>query len=350
MAALKRGKSTVGLDIGSSSIKVARVQHTADSFVLERYDLEPMPPGAIISGEIRDRELVEAALKDIIKRNGLKRANVVVSLSGFAVLHDTLTMKVMSEEDARNEVYSEVEKISPFSISEVTLDYKIMEVDEANDLMRVLLVAAKNEVLEDRLDLLNTLGVRPAIVDVDIFALYNAFEANYDMADFKGAALMNLGANTTSVTFVYDGQFHSARDLSISTGHFSERLQKEMNLPEETALEMLQGRPPEDLEIERASEIIAKVGAELSDSVEMAVSYFRSTVDLDELDVIMLCGGGASIPGLSTLLETKNNVSAQIANPLRTIEFDPKLFPEGEVEQIATMLMVAIGLALRKVG
>ncbi len=350
MAGLKRGKTTVGLDIGSSAIKVAQIGHTSEGYALEKFDLEPMPPGAIVSGEFRDRSLVESALKDVIKRNGLKRANVVVSLSGFAVLHDTLTMQVMTEEEARNEVYSEVEKISPFSISEVTLDYKIMEVSEEEDIMRVLLVAAKNEVLEDRLELLNSLGVQPSIVDVDIFALYNAFEANYDMADYQGAALMNLGANTTSVTFVYDGQFNSARDLSISVGNFSERLQKELNLPAEAANDLLQGRPPEDLKTEQAAEVIAAVGAELSDSVEMAVSYFRSTVDLDQLDVIMLCGGGALIPGLTDLLETKNNVPAEIANPLRTIAFETKLFPDGDPERIAPLLTVAIGLALRKVG
>jgi type IV pilus assembly protein PilM len=161
---------------------------------------------------------------------------------------------------------------------------------------------------------------------------------------------MNLGANTTSVTFVFDGKFHSARDLSISTSHFSERLQKELNLPEDMASGLLNGEPPPDLDVEKASGIISDVGAELSDSIEMAVSYFRSTVDLDSLDVIMLCGGGSSIPGLSTLLETKNNVPTAVANPLRSIEFDPKLFPDGDPDQIAPMLMVAIGLALRKVG
>ncbi len=350
MAALRRGKSTVGLDIGSSAIKLVRIQHGSDGYELEGYDFEPVPSGAIVSGEIKVREMVETALKEIIKRNGLKKANVVVSLSGFAVLHDTLTMGVMSEEEARNEVYSEVEKISPFSISEVTLDYKIMEIEEEEDIMKVLLVAAKNEVLEARLDLLNSLGVRPAIVDVDIFALYNAFEANYDMADYKGAALMNLGANTTSVTFVYDGQFHSARDLSISIGNFSERLQKEMNLPENAVLDLLRGRPSEEINTVEAAEVIAGVGAELSDSVEMAVSYFRSTVDLEELDLIMLCGGGSTIPGLTALLESKNNVPTQIANPLRKIEFDANLFAEAEVESISPTLTVAIGLALRKVG
>jgi type IV pilus assembly protein PilM len=350
MALLKRGKNTVGLDIGSSSIKMARIVHGAHGYVLDRYDVEPLPAGAIVSGEIRERDLVAASLKEVIKRNKLKSANVVVSLSGFAVLHDTLTMQVMSEEEARAEVYSEVEKISPFSISEVTLDYKVMEVSEEENMMRVLLVAAKNEVLEGRLELLHSLGVRPAVVDVDIFALYNTFEANYDMADFKGAALMNLGANTTSVTFVYDGQFHSARDLSISTNHFSERLQKELNLPEDVAQGLLHGTPPAELDINRAADIIAEVGAELSDSVEMAISYFRSTVDLDNLDVIMLCGGGALIPGLNSLLQTKNNVPTEVANPLRKIEFDPRLFEEGEVERIAPSLMVAVGLALREVG
>ncbi len=348
MTALRRGKSTVGLDIGSASIKLARIQHGAEGFTLESFDIEPMPPGAIVSGDIRDRELVEAALKESIKRNGLKRANVVVSLSGFAVLHDTLTMQVMTEEEARDEVYSEVEKISPFSISEVTLDYKVMEMQDEEDQMRVLLVAEKNHVLEDRLEILNTLGVRPVIVDVDIFALYNAFEANYDMADYRGAALMNLGANTTSVSFVFEGSFHSARDLSISTGHFSDRLEKEMNLPQETALAVLYGNPPDNLDVVKASEVIAGVGAELSDSIEMAVSYFRSTVDLDALDVIMLCGGGAAIPGLSTLLETKNGVPAEIANPLRMIEFDPDLFEGDDLNKIAPTLTVAVGLGLRK--
>jgi len=350
MALLKRGKATVGLDIGSASVKVVRIQHGSGGYELVDFDIEPMPPGAIVSGEIREPDLVADSLKSVIKRNNLKRSDVVISLSGFAVLHDTLTMSVMSEEDAQSEVYSEVEKISPFSISEVTLDYKVMDVVEEEDMMRVLLVAAKNDVLESRLELLHGLGVRPAIVDVDIFALYNAFEANYDMADYQGAALMNIGANTTSVTFVFDGQFHSARDLSISTSHFSERLQKELNLPEDAALDLLQGRPPDELEINKAADVIAEVGAELSDSIEMAISYFRSTVDLDDLDVIMLCGGGASIPGLPNLLETKNHIPTEVANPLRKIEFDTDLFPEGDPEDIAPMLMVAVGLALREVG
>jgi type IV pilus assembly protein PilM len=214
--------------------------------------------------------------------------------------------------------------------------------------MRVLLVAAKNDVLEDRLEILNELGVRPVIVDVDIFALYNAFEANYDMADYRGAALMNLGANTTSVTFVFEGGFHSARDLSISTGHFSDRLEKELNLPQDAALALLHGSPPEDLDVGKAADVIAGVGAELSDSIEMAVSYFRSTVDLDALDVIMLCGGGAAIPGLNALLETKNGVRVEIANPLRSIEFDPELFADGDFDLTSPALTVAIGLALRK--
>ena len=350
MALLSRGKATYGLDIGSSSIKVARILHSAQGYVLDKYDFEPLPPEAIVSGEIRERGLVEQALKEVVKRNRLKTADVVISLSGFAVLHDTLTMQLMSEEEARAEVYSEVEKISPFSISEVTLDYKIMELGEGEDTMRVLLVAAKNDVLETRLEMLHGLGVRPSIVDVDIFALYNAFEANYDMADYKGAALMNLGANTTSVTFVFEGKFHSARDLSISTSHFSERLQKELNLPEDMATNLLNGEPPPELDIDKATRIISEVGAELSDSIEMAISYFRSTVDLDSLDIIMLCGGGSSIPGLPALLETRNNVPTNVANPLRSIEFDPKLFPDGDPDRIAPTLMVAIGLALRKVG
>jgi type IV pilus assembly protein PilM len=350
MALLSKGKATFGLDIGSSAIKLARIQHTSSGFLLDKIDFEPIPPEAILSGEIRERSLVETALKEVVKRNRLKTANVVISLSGFAVLHDTLTMEVMTEEEAKNEVYTEIEKISPFSISEVTLDYKVMEVLDEENMMRVLLVAAKNEILESRLELLHGLGVRPAVVDVDIFALYNAFEANYDMADYKGAALLNVGANTTSATFVFDGKFHSARDLSISTDHFSERLQKELNLPEDMAEALLQGDPPDEFDLDKASEVIAEVGAELSDSIEMAISYFRSTVDLDALDVIMLCGGGAAIPGLTTLLETKNGVPTEVANPLRSIEFDPKLFPDGDPAGVAPRLMVAIGLALRQVG
>jgi Tfp pilus assembly PilM family ATPase len=106
MALLSRGKTTYGLDIGSSAIKLARIQHTSQGFVLDKMDFEPVPPEAILSGEIRERSLVEQALKEVVKRNRLKTANVVISLSGFAVLQDTLTMQVMSEDEARTEVYS----------------------------------------------------------------------------------------------------------------------------------------------------------------------------------------------------------------------------------------------------
>ena len=123
-----------------------------------------------------------------------------------------------------------------------------------------------------------------------------------------------------------------------------------MNLPEDAVLDLLRGRPSEEINTVEAAEVIASVGAELSDSVEMAVSYFRSTIDLDELDMIMLCGGGSTIPGLTALLETKNNVPIKIANPLRKIEFNASLFAEGDVDTISPTLTVAIGLALRKVG
>jgi type IV pilus assembly protein PilM len=352
---LKRKGSTVGLDIGSSHVKVIEIDHSGSRPKITHFGLTALPPEAIVEGEIMDRDLVIAGIKECIDRAGVTATDVVTAISGRAVIVKKVVMDKMSSDDAQEAIFWEAEQHVPFDIDDVCLDFQILKDDIGANQMEVLLVAAKKDMINTHANLIKDAGFTPTIIDVDSFAVQNCFESGRGMAaeedSKKVIGLVNIGSNVTNINIVQDASPHFTRDISVGSNNFAEVIQKELEVDYEEAQRIVSGdlgsRAPE-----RIKELVRQGSKDLSLGIERSVAFLKASGDADKIDEVVLSGGGANIPFLKEILGEKHGIELSIHNPLAGIEYEAGVFGEheAEIDKIAPLLTVGIGLALRKAG
>ena len=241
MALFARKRTTVGLDIGSGLMKLVAITHGPSGPVLTKVHTSAVAVDAIVEGEVMDTGLVADAIKGLLVSAGLKPKSVVIAVGGRDVIIKKITMERVKEAEARQLIRWEAEQHVPFDMENVELDFQILDPEGDGLQMEVLLVAAKRELVENKMTLLAQAGVTPSIIDVDAFALHNAFELNHPDAMTGVVGLVNIGHETTNVNILEDGIPVLNRDLPIGTRRFREDLQRERGLSAEEADKLLQG-------------------------------------------------------------------------------------------------------------
>src|SRR5580765_2622294 len=238
MLGFGKPKSVVGLDIGSSAVKAVELKASGKGYRVTAIASEPVPPDSIVDGAIIDGGAVAEAIKRLFAQKAFKTKEVAASLSGNAVIVKKISLPVMTEQELSDSIYWEAEQYIPFDIQDVSLDYQILDAGTGADskgTMEVLLVAAKKEKIADYLGVITQAGKVPVVVDVDAFALQNAFEMNYGNDPNAVVVLLNAGASATNINILNGDQSVFTRDLSIGVNAYTEALQKELNLPFELA-------------------------------------------------------------------------------------------------------------------
>jgi type IV pilus assembly protein PilM len=345
----RKEKPVLGLDIGSNTIKVMRLQDRSGSLMLKAVGQKELPPEAIIAREIQDRETVVFAIQGLVEEVYPKAKEVAISVSGSSVITDELVMDRKTGPEAEQAILFEAEQRSPFDVEDVTLDYHIINVDQETEKMQVLLVAARNQFLQSQLDLVFDAGLEPVLVDTDSLAILNCYELNYEIDPTKVIALVNLGFDITNVTFVKDGLYHSTRNLVGGARSIYEALKGNLQLSSEKALEVLRRGVEGDIEPGTYKATLGGAAEEICKNLDMAIFYFKNSTKLENIDQIMLSGGGALIQFLPELLQDKLSVPTETMNPLRNIEWDPALFHNLDLGKIAPALALVVGLASRRV-
>jgi type IV pilus assembly protein PilM len=344
-----RSNTTVGLDIGASSIKLVKMENHGGNFAIRAMGIRDLPVEAIVSEEIKDRDTVIFNIQSLVEQTDPKIKEVVLSISGHGVLTDKITIDKKSGAEAEQAILFEAEQRAPFDVEDVTMDYHVVNVDDEKNKMDVLLVAARNEFLTSYLDVIQDAGLKPVLVDTDAFAILNSYEINYDIDPERVTALVNIGYDVTNITFVKDGKYHSTRDVSAGARMIYDTIQKEFRLNQELTAKAIRGEMESSIDQDMLKATIVSSVEEMMSGIEVAFSYFKSLAKVNTIDWIILSGGAALIPYLPEFIQSKLNVPIEIANPLRNIEYDPDMFSYIQPERIAPLLAVPIGLAARKV-
>jgi type IV pilus assembly protein PilM len=344
----KKAKTVAGLDIGASSIKLLQMEERAGSYALTSLGMRELPLEVIVDEEIKDKDTVIFNLQSLVEQCDSKLKEVAISISGHGVITDNINMDQKSEAEAEQAILFEAEQRSPFDVEDVTMDYHIIDANQDTRKMDVLLVAARNELLNSYVELVTDAGLKPMIVDTDAFAILNAYDINYEMDPEKVTALMDVGFDTTSITFIKNGLFNSTRDLAIGGRLIYNAVMKEFRINQELAMKTMKGEMGTSIDQDMLKATVITASEELISSLEVAFSYFKSTAKVPQVDWIVLSGGGALIPFLPEFIQSKLNVPIEIANPLRNIEYDPDIFKGVQPDRIAPLLAVAVGLASRK--
>ena len=346
MALFGRKKSTVGLDIGSGLIKVAVIDHSKKQPELTKVAIQPLMQDAIVEGEVMDPGVVAEAIQAALASAGVKSKQVVTAVGGRDVIIKPIQIERVKEQQARELMRWEAEQHVPFDMESVELDFQILDPDDEGLEMRVLLVAAKRELVESKIRVLTDAGLEAAIVDVDAFALHNAFEVNYPDAMQGMVALLNIGHDVTNINILEDGVPILTRDLTMGTRHVRESLQRERGLGADEAQALLQGfdRSP------HLDAVLESRGEEIAVGIERAVAFLASnTRGGASVSAVYTCGGGARIPGLTEVLAARLRLEVQMANPLASLTVLDGAMDGHVTDEVAPLLMLPIGLALRQV-
>ncbi len=368
---LRKTSSTVGLDIGSSMIKIVEIDHSGGTPKIVHFGCTRLLPEAIVEGEIMDRGLVIDGIRECVEQSGIATDNVVSAVSGRAVIVKKVVMDKMTPEDAQEAIFWEAEQHVPFDIDDVCLDFQILNDDIGANQMEVLLVAAKKDMVNVHASLVRDAGLSPTIIDVDSFAVQNCFESsrnagsgkfgdsdrdedfddNHSNSSRKAIGLINIGSDVTNINIIQGDCPQFTRDISFGTDQFVESLQKELGLDYEGAQKVIHGETGE-LDGSKIREIIKKRSDDLSLGIERSLSFLKAAGDAEEIDEVTLSGGGAHIPFLREILSEKHGMEFSIHNPLAGVEWDEGVFGEYEedLDSLAPLLTVGIGLALRKAG
>lgn len=343
MALFGRKKTSVGLDIGSGFIKLIEVDHSGDQPEVVRIAMRPLFPDAIVEGEIMDPGLVADTIRGLASEVGLKGQSVVTAVGGHDVIIKKIVMDRMKESDAREVIRWEAEQHVPFDIRSVELDFQILDPNSDALQMDVLLVAAKRELVENKVSLLMDAGLTPGVIDVDAFALHNAFEHNYPEGLRGIVALVNIGHDMTNVNILKEGVPILTRDIPYGSRRIREDLQRERGLGADQAESAIQGH----VHIDDLGTFIQGSADEISVGIERAAAFLLTQQSGAGLGRIYLSGGGARIPRMPESIAARMGVETQVVNPFERIPVRADAPMNLVLEEAGPMLLLSLGLALR---
>ncbi len=348
----RRARAVVGLDIGSSAVKAVEVKGSGKSCKVTAFGIEPVPPDSIVDGAIIDGAAVADAIRRLFESNNIRTRDVAASLAGNAVIVKKITLPKMTEAELAESIYWEAEQYIPFDIQDVNLDYQVVGqgTGAAAGTMDVLLVAAKKEKIADYTGVIAQAGRQPVIVDVDAFALQNAYEINYGFDALQVVALVNFGASAVNINILSGGQSLFTRDISIGGNAYTDALQRELNVPYETADALKRGMPMDGQPMDIARPTIRAVTENVLLEIQKTFDFFRGTTGADRIDRIVVSGGASRIEGFVEMLAERFDSEVELFDPFKKVAFEAARFGVNSAADVQATAAVAVGLAMRKVG
>ena len=352
MFGLGKSKAVVGLDIGSSAVKAVELRAAGKSVRVSAFASEPVPPDSIVDGAIVDGAAVADAIRRVFERKAFTTKDVAVSLSGNAVIVKKINLPVMTEAELGDSIFWEAEQYIPFDIQDVNLDYQILDpgTSEGTDTMEVLLVAAKKEKIADYTGAIAQAGRTPVVVDVDAFALQNAYEANYGLEPHQVVVLLNAGASSINVNIVTGDQSVFTRDISIGGNAYTEALQRELNLTFEHAEQVKKGQTVEGVTTADVAPVLHAMTENVLLEIQKTFDFFKATAASDRIDRIVVSGGASRVDGFINALRERFGTPVEAFDPFRKVAFEPQKFGVADPDNVLPTAAVAVGLALRKAG
>ena len=347
-------KKLVGLDIGSSSLKLAEIISNSRGYVLNRFLQLPLPKGIIVDGVLADSNALSLKIKELFRHSGCRGKGIVTSLGGNSVIIKKVTLDQISETELRDLIHDEAGKYLPFdNMDDVNYDFQILGDNSYNpNQMDIIIVAAKKDVVNSYLEAIAAAGLNVMIMDVAPFVLESTYEANYEFDSDEMVVLINIGASATGINVVKGGMSIFTRDFALAGNAITESLKEKYGVTFEEAEKIkIEGIPDgsdgDNLDLKNS---ILDFAQPLCLEIERSIDYFRSTFGGEYIQHILLAGGSANIYNLTKNLSEKINVKTELINPFLKIGYNKRNIDAKKMESIRLIAATAIGLGLRKMG
>ncbi|CAN2045163.1 type IV pilus assembly protein PilM [Candidatus Magnetomoraceae bacterium gMMP-1] len=342
-------KNLVGLDIGSRSIKAGEVIESKEVRIIKRFGMIDIPQNIIYEGMVKDADALAEALSQLFSTYHIKQKNVAISVAGYSVIVKRINLPTMTEDELYNRIQYEAEQYIPFDIKDVNLDFQILGESEHNPgQMSVVLVAAKKDMINDYLHILDMVGITPCVIDVDCFALQNIYEINY--SDDEAVALIDVGANKTNLNILKDRVSLFMRDVSLGGEQITKEIMSRVECTFDEAEELKQTGESELMSNSEFTEITSSTTMYWCSEIKRAIEFFYSTYSDIPLKKILLSGGGSNVKGFKSLLSAETSLEVEFIDPFQSFEVDSMMFDNSYLKRIAPQAGICLGLAMRKMG
>ena len=343
-------KNVIGLDIGSSSIKVVELREAKDGFKLQHLGISPLPPEAIVDGALMDSVTIIDTIRDLVTSTS-KTRDVVTSVSGHSVIVKKITLPFMTETELEESIQWEAERHIPFDINDVNIDFQILGYGSENpDLMEVILVAAKKDIINDYVSVIMEAGLNPVVMDIEAFALENMLGINYELEKDDIVAIANLGATVTNINILKDNLSAFTRDIFKGGNQITEEIQRQLHVDYEEAEKIKVGQKGEGPSQSVVENVLRSASESLAVEIGNSLDFFQSSTTSQKISKLYVSGGGSKIKDFDIILQQQIGIPVEIANPFKRIEYNEKSFDPEYLREIGPVMAVGVGLASRKVG
>ena len=346
----RKSRNLVGLDIGSSAVKLVELKDAkGGGYKLIKTGLSTLSPEAIVDGAIMDASLVVDTVNRVLSETGVRGNDFATSLSGHSVIIKKISLPTMSAEELAESIRWEAEQYVPFDINDVNLDYVVLDAG-AGETMDVLLVAVKKDKIGDYTSIITQVGKTPALVDVDAFALQNAYEANYPVEPGRVVALVNIGASVTNVNILSGSNTIFWRDISFGGNQYTDAIQKQLSLSFDQAEALKKGEQQGGTSREEILPILRSVSDDLGQELQKTFDFFIATTSTEKIDQLFIAGGSSRVVNLDPELKERFGIPVEIMNPFRQIDIGGSSVSQEWLTENAPSMAVAVGLAVRHIG
>ena len=345
----KKRQPLIGVDISASSIKILELSKSGEHFRVERYAVEPLPQNAVVEHTITEVDQVAQTMLRAFKRSGSRYKNVAVAVAGSHVISKLINMPAgLTDRDMQMQIEMEADRYIPYPLDEVNLDFQVIGAAEGGgEQVNVLIAACRKEIVEDYLAVTQGAGLIPTIVDIETYAMENAYSLIAQHMPGGGMektiALVDVGATTTNINVMHDNRSVYTRDHTFGGRQLTEEIQRRYGLSyEEAGLAKKQGGLPDNYQ----TDVLRPFMEAMCQEVMRALQFFYSSSPYNSVDQVLLAGGCAQIPGIEELVAARIGVPTSIANPFASMSLASRIKPQL-LSNDAPSLMITCGLAMR---
>lgn len=344
----KSQPALVGVDISSTAVKLLQLSRVGNRYRVEHYAVEALPPNAVVEKNLVEVEAVGEAIKRAMARSGSRARNAAAAVSGSAVITKVIPMPAdLDDDDMEAQIELEAVNYVPYPIEEVNLDFEVLgPTPGTSETVQVLLAASRAENVEVRASALEIAGLAPKVMDVEAFAIENAFALLADQLSCPRdgiVALVDCGATMTTLNVLRDGRSLYSREQVFGGKQLTDEVMRRYGLSyEEAGLAKRQGGLPESYE----AEVLEPFKEAMVQQVSRLLQFFYAGSEFNKVDQIVIAGGCAAIAGIAPMVEEQLGVPTMVANPLAHMTLGPRVQAHS-LAQDAPALLIACGLALR---
>lgn len=343
-----KNKHLVGLDIGSSSIKACELNHTKKGYSLRNIAIAEIDPGFIVDGVISQPSELARAISALFKENKFREKNVALAIGGYSVIMKNICVQKAEEKAMYESVTMEAEQYIPFDINDVNIDFHVLGQNKHNvDQLDILLVAAKKEIIEEYTGIVESVGITPEVIDVDVLALQNCYKFSHGNGDHT-TALIDIGASKTSLNIIKNSIPVFMRDVSLGCGQIDQQIASRCECSIADAQKIKLDRKADKITVEEFNEIESLVIKNWCTEIRRAIDFYYSTYPDDSFNQVILSGGGANIKEFHKLLALETSSKVEVINPFINVQINRGKFDSAYIDSIAPQVAVCIGLALRR--